>query len=164
MKSLLQPRKTSLAIEGMQAALETETKGKVEALRMKKKLETDVCDLEIALEHANAANMESQRNIKIVQNRLREVQMKFEEETRAKEINRDNLLAADRRAHANQNALEESRTLLEQADRNRRMVEQDLADSNEALTGAKQKCENEMSNLSHDLDEMSTEAKISEEK
>merc|ERR1712015_77224 len=164
----------SKALEGMQAALETETKGKIEALRMKKKLETDVCDLETALEHANSANMESQRNIKIVQNRLREVQMKFEEETRAKEINRDNLMSADRRAHANQNALEESRTLLEQADRNRRMVEQDLADSNEtlsdqtctnqALTGAKQKCENEMSNLSHDLDEMSTEAKMSEEK
>merc|ERR1712212_414352 len=31
-------------------------------------------------------------------------------------------------------------------------------------TGAKQKCENEMSNLSHDLDEMSAEAKMSEEK
>merc|ERR1712015_246550 len=55
------------AIEGMQAALETETKGKVEALRMKKKLETDVIDLGIALEHANAANAESQRNIKLIQ-------------------------------------------------------------------------------------------------
>merc|ERR1712142_198891 len=119
-------------------------------------------------------NMESQKNIKIVQNRLREVQAKFEEESRAKEIARDSLLSADRRAHANQNALEEARTLLEQADRNRRLVEQDLADSNEtlgdqtctnqALTGAKQKCENEMSNLSHDLDEMSAEAKMSEEK
>ena len=39
----------SKAIENMQAALETETKGKVEALRMKKKLEGDVNDLEIAL-------------------------------------------------------------------------------------------------------------------
>ena len=58
------------AIEGMQAALETETKGKVEALRMKKKLETDVVDLGIALEHANAANAESQRNIKLVQGKL----------------------------------------------------------------------------------------------
>merc|ERR1712211_169274 len=103
------------AIEGMQAALETETKGKVEALRMKKKLETDVCDLETALEHANAANMESQKNIKQIQLRLRGIQA-YEEESRAKEIARDNLLAADRRAHANQNALEEARTLLEQAD------------------------------------------------
>jgi len=162
------------AIEGMQAALETETKGKVEALRMKKKLETDVVDLETALEHANAANMESQRNIKLVQGRLREVQVKYEEETRSKEIARDALISADRRAHANQNALEEARTLLEQADRNRRMVEQELADSNEtlgdqtctnqAISGAKQKCEAEMVNLNHDLDEMSAEAKMSEDK
>ena len=55
------------AIEGMQAALETETKGKVEAQRMKKKLESDVVDLDTSLEHANAANVESQRNIKLVQ-------------------------------------------------------------------------------------------------
>merc|ERR1711934_798768 len=51
------------AIEGMQMALEAETKGKVEALRMKKKLDSDVIDLGVALEHANAANAESQRNI-----------------------------------------------------------------------------------------------------
>merc|ERR1719216_611422 len=42
--------------EGMQSALETESKGKAEGLRMKKKLESDVGDLEMSLEHANAAN------------------------------------------------------------------------------------------------------------
>merc|ERR1711892_398600 len=117
------------ALEGMQMALEAETKGKVEALRMKKKLEADVNDLGIALEHANAANAESQKNIKMIQNRLREVQARFEEESRAKAIAQDNLIAADRRCNANQNALEEARTLLEQADRNRRMIEQELADT-----------------------------------
>merc|ERR1711892_1131569 len=105
------------ALEGMQMALEAETKGKVEALRMKKKLEADVLDLGTALEHANAANAESQKNIKMIQNRLREVQARFEEESRAKAI-----------------ALEEARTLLEQADRNRRMIEQELADTNETLS------------------------------
>ena len=162
------------AIEGMQAALETETKGKVEALRMKKKLETDVIDLGIALEHANAANAESQRNIKLIQNNIRGVQMKFEDESRAKAAAQDNLIANERRAHSNQNALEEARTLLEQADRNRRMVEQELADTNETLSdqtctnqaiqGAKLKCEHEMSKMSHDLDEMTAEAAMSEEK
>merc|ERR1719412_2902664 len=58
------------ALEGMQMALEAESKGKVEALRMKKKLESDVLDLDTALEHANAANAESQRQIKVIQNRL----------------------------------------------------------------------------------------------
>merc|ERR1711934_1310207 len=162
------------AIEGMQMALEAETKGKVEALRMKKKLDSDVIDLGVALEHANAANAESQRNISLIQGNIRNVQQRFEEESRAKAVATDNLISADRRANANQNALEEARTLLEQADRNRRMVEQELADTNESLSdqtctnqaicGAKMKCEQEMGSMSHDLDEMSAEAHLSEEK
>merc|ERR1712036_196568 len=46
-------------IEGMQSALETESKGKAEGLRMKKKLESDVGELEMSLEHANANNVEA---------------------------------------------------------------------------------------------------------
>merc|ERR1719456_146771 len=162
------------AIEGMQMALEAETKGKVEALRMKKKLDSDVIDLGVALEHANAANAESQRNISLIQGNIRNVQKRFEEESRAKAVATDNLISADRRANANQNALEEARTLLEQADRNRRMVEQELADTNESLSdqtctnqaicGAKMKCEQEMGSMSHDLDEMTAEAGMSEDK
>merc|ERR1712176_1037881 len=157
------------ALDGMQMELEGETKGKVEALRMKKKLETDVVDLGVALEHANAANPESQRNIKRIQTVIREVQAKYEDEVRAKSAAQDALIAADRRVNANQNALEEARTLLEQSDRNRRMIEQELADTNETLSqqtctnqaiqGAKSKCEAEMNNLGHDLDEMTSEAK-----
>merc|ERR1711981_348517 len=162
------------AIEGMQMALEAETKGKVEALRMKKKLDSDVIDLGIALEHANVANAESQRQISLIQNNIRNVQKRFEEESRAKAAATDSLISADRRANANQNALEEARTLLEQADRNRRMIEQELADTNEslsdqtctnqAISGAKMKCEQEMGAMSHDLDEMVAEAGMSEDK
>merc|ERR1712058_103148 len=162
------------AIDGMQMELEAETKGKVGALRMKKKLETDVVDLGVALEHANAANAESQRNIKLIQDNIRNVQTRLEEETRAKAVATDNLLAADRRCNSNQNALEEARTLLEQADRNRRMLEAELADTNETLSdqtcqnqaiqGAKMKCEQELATMGHDLDEMVSEAHMSEEK
>merc|ERR1711874_222975 len=82
--------------------------------------------------------------------------------------------AADRKAHANQNALEEARTMLEQSDRARRMVEQELADTNEtlgdqtctnqAIQGAKMKLDSEMHTLNSDLDEMASEASLSEEK
>ena len=48
------------------------------------------------------------------------MQKKYEEEGHAKAAAQDNLIAADRKANANQNALEEVRTLLEQADRNRK--------------------------------------------
>merc|ERR1739844_104926 len=72
------------ALESMQMALESETKGKVEALRMKKKLDNDVVDLGLALEHADAANAESQRQISLLQNNIRGIQQRFEEESRAK--------------------------------------------------------------------------------
>ena len=51
------------AVDGMQVALETEAKAKVELSRIKKKLEADVLDLS-HLEHANASNTEAQKNIK----------------------------------------------------------------------------------------------------
>merc|ERR1712129_309112 len=113
-------------------------------------------------------------NIKTYQLSLREAQAKLESEHLAKEQAHDALILADRKCNSNQNALEEARTLLEQADRARRMVEQELADSNETLSdqtctnqaiqAAKMKNENEMDTLSADLDEMMSEAGMSEEK
>merc|ERR1712088_996150 len=160
--------------EGMQAALETEAKGKAEAMRMKKKLESDVGELEIALEHSNANNLETQKAIKKYQTQIREAQTKLADEQRAKEIARDTLVASEKKAHGLQNALEETKTLLEQADRNRRTVEHELADVNESLSdttvqnqaiaAAKRKLESEMATLHADLDEMTKEAAICDEK
>jgi chromosome segregation ATPase len=164
----------SKAVENMQVAIEMEAKGKAEALRMKKKLESDVLDLETGLEHANAANSETQKTIKKYQLGLRETQARLEDVQRSKEVAHDNFIAADRRAHANQNALEEARTLLEQADRARRLVEQELADTNEtlgdqtctnqAIQAGKMKLDNEMQTLAADLDEMAHEGGLSNEK
>merc|ERR1712072_623732 len=162
------------AVDSMQSALETESKGKAEAIRMKKKLESDVTELEMSLEHANAANVETQKVIKRYHQQIRDVQAKLEDEQRAKEVCRDQLIAGDRRAHSNQNALEEARTLLEQADRARRITEQELSDTNEqlseltcqnqAIAGAKRKLESEMQTLHGDLDEMASEVSLSEDK
>merc|ERR1712152_35856 len=141
---------------------------------MKKKLEADVSELDVALEHANAANIETQTTIKKYHQQIRDAQAKLEEEQRAKEVTRDHLLACERRANTNQNALEEARTLLEQSDRARRVTEQELSDTNEqlsdqtctnqAIAGAKRKLESEMQTLHGDLDEMVSEAGLSEEK
>merc|ERR1739844_568086 len=97
------------AVDGMQTALENESKGKAEATRMKKKLEADVGELEMALEHANAANQETSKSIKKYHQSIREAQAKLEEEQRVKEVIRDELLASERRANSGQNALEEAR-------------------------------------------------------
>merc|ERR1712168_1564465 len=110
-----------------------------EALRMKKKLESDVGELEMSLEHSNANNVETQKAIKKYQGQIRDAQGK-----------------------------------LEIADRNRRMMEQELSDTNESLSdatvqnqsiaAAKRKLEAEMQTLNADFDEMSAEAKLCEDK
>merc|ERR1712203_1319010 len=127
-----------------------------------------------ALEHANAANADTQKAIKKYHTQIRDAQAKLEEEQRAKESVRDLFLANERRSNSAQNALEEARTLLEQADRARRMTEQELSDTNEqlsdltctnqAIAGAKRKLEAEMSTLHGDCDEMASEAQLSEGK
>merc|ERR1719357_1487875 len=162
------------ALDSMQAALETEAKGKVEALRMKKKLKADAADLSLALEHAIAGNAETQNTIKKYQQQVRDAQVKVDEESAAKSVAADAKVTADRKAAAMQNALEESRALLETADHQRRSAEQELADTNETLAdlgnvnqsiaAAKRKLEAEFNQLGGDLDEMTNEARLSEEK
>merc|ERR1712039_618685 len=44
------------AMDSLQASLEAEARAKAEALRIKKKIESDINELEIALDHANKAN------------------------------------------------------------------------------------------------------------
>ena len=113
--------------------------------------------MEVALDHANAANQETQKTIKKYHQQIRDAQARLEDEQRNKEIARDTLLANERKANTAQNALEESRTLLEQSDRARRITEQELSDTNEqlsdltcqnqAIAGAKRKLESEIQTL-----------------
>merc|ERR1719466_260940 len=158
------------ALDSMQSALETESKGKAEALRMKKKLEADAADLGLALEHAIAGNAETQTTIKKYQLQVRDAQVKVDDES----VAADAKVSADRKAAAMQNALEEGRALLETADRQRRSAEQELADTNEnladlgnvnqSIAAAKRKLETEFNQLGGDLDEMTNEARLSEDK
>ena len=106
---------------------------------------------------APMACIETQKIIKRYHEQIRSGQAKLEDEQRSKEIARDHLISSERRAHSMQNALEESRTLLEQADRARRISEQELSDTNEqlsvltcqnqAIAGAKRKLEAELQTL-----------------
>merc|ERR1712073_291220 len=80
-------------------------------------------------------------------------------ESRQKSVAQDALVVAERKACAARNALEEARSLLESTDRNRRAAEQDLSDTNEELAEAA-----DLNQMNADLDEMSSESRMSEEK
>merc|ERR1719233_1623510 len=94
-----------------------------EFLLIKKELEGDAADLGIALEHAIAGNAETQTTIKKYAAQVRDAQVKVDDESLAKSVASDAKVAADRKAAAMQNGLEEARALLETADRQRRSAE-----------------------------------------
>jgi len=162
------------AIESMQGSLENESRAKNEAFRHKKKLEADLNELDIALEHANGANAEAQQTIKKYQGQIREAQQLLEQEQQHRDKAREQLIQSERRAHAVRNELEETKTQLEHADRQRRCAEQELSDvmeqvadatlQNQALQSSKRKLDSEMQTMQADLEEMLTESRIAEEK
>ena len=81
----------------MQASLEAETRAKTEALTIKKKIETEINELEIALDQPNKANAEAHKTIKRYQTQYRDVETSYEEECRQRQEISDR---ADMRANA----------------------------------------------------------------
>merc|ERR1711994_1159532 len=162
------------AMESMQASLEGEQKAKAEALRIKKKLEGDINEFEIALDHANKANNEALKSIKRYQGQLREAEVSYEEAARLRQEMSERASLADRRANALQGEMEEARSLLDSAERGKRQTEAELNEARAAVNemttintraGAeKRSLEAAVHTMQAEIDDMLHQAKNSEEK
>jgi chromosome segregation ATPase len=161
-------------MDSLAASLEAEQHAKAEALRLKKKLESDINELEIALDHANKANSEGQKAIKRYQGQLRETIQAFEDEARSRQEVSEAVGIADRKANALSGEAEESRALLDSADRAKRQIDQELADARSAVNEMqsinsramheKRGVESQIHTLQAEIDEMMSQAKNAEEK
>jgi myosin heavy chain 6/7 len=162
------------AMDSLSASLEAESRAKTEALRIKKKLESDINELEIALDHANKANAEAHKSIKRYQGQLRDVEQLFEDESRQRQDIVEKAGLADRKANALQGELEESRSLLDSADRGKKQADMELAESrasvndmtsiNSKATAEKRHLESAIHTMHAEIDDMLHQAKNSEEK
>ncbi|MFH4973999.1 hypothetical protein AB6A40_000708 [Gnathostoma spinigerum] len=162
------------ALESMQMSLEAEAKGKADLLRLKKKLEGDANELELALDHANQANADAQKNLKKYQDQIRELQQQVEIEQKNREEIREQYLNMEKRATVLQSEKEELSVATEQAERARKQAERDageartqcddLAANVESLAAERRKLEGELMALQGDLDETLNEFKASEER
>merc|ERR1712051_1100999 len=162
------------AMDSLQASLEAESRAKTEALRIKKKLESDINELEIALDHANKANSEAHKSIKRYQGQLREVEGLHEEESRQRAEIAEKAGLADRRAGALQGELEESRALLDSADRGKKAADMELCEArgavndmttiNSKASSDKRGLESAVHTMHAEIDDMLAQAKSSEEK
>merc|ERR1711881_406434 len=162
------------AMDSLQASLEGEARAKAEALRIKKKLESDINELEIALDHANKANSEAHKSIKRFQGQLRDVEGLFEEESRQRRELAEKAGLADRRAAALQGELEEARALLDSADRGKKQADMELCEArgsvndmttiNSKASSDKRRLESAVHTMHAEIDDMLSQAKGSEEK
>merc|ERR1712026_46725 len=162
------------AMESLQASLDTEQRAKAEGLRIKKKLEGEINEFEIALDHANKANNEALKSIKRYQGQLREAETQYEEACRSRQEMSERASLADRRANALAGEVEEARALLDSAERGKRQTESELSDARNAVnemasinsraSGEKRSIEGAVHTLHAEIDDMLHQAKNSEEK
>merc|ERR1712024_101822 len=162
------------AMDSLGASLEAEQRAKAEALRIKKKLESDINELEIALDHANKANSEGQKAIKRYQGTLRDTIQGYEDEARSRQQVMEQVGISERKVNVLSGEVEESRALLDSADRGKRQLDSELADARNAVNEMqvinskamhdKRGLESVIHTMQAEIDEALQNAKNSEEK
>merc|ERR1712240_704602 len=162
------------AMDSIGASIETEQRAKGEALRVKKQLEGEINELEIGLDHANKANSEGLKSIKRYQGQLRETIQLFEDEARAKAQITEQVGISERKAASLSGEVEESKALLDGAERAQRQLQGDIADGRNAVNNmqvingrdmtAKRGLEGSIHTIQAEVDAMLQAAKNAEEK
>ena len=162
------------ALESLEASLEAETKAKNEALKQKKKHDGDIHELEVALDSANRANADLQKNTKKLQQTVSELETRIEGELRQRSDAREALSNSERKYNQLNSELDQSRLALEQAEKARKLAENDahtlterisyLESANSNLNTLKRKLEGEITVLQANVDEAIHELRNSEER
>merc|ERR1712123_359261 len=162
------------AMDSLGASIETEQRAKGEGLRVKKQLEGEINELEIGLDHANKANSEGLKSIKRYQGQLRETIQLFEDEARARAQIGEQVGISERKAAALSGEVEESKALLDGADRAQRQLQGDIADSRSEVNNmqtingrdmtGKRQLESSIHTMQAEVDGMLLAAKNAEEK
>merc|ERR1712033_141129 len=162
------------AMESLGASIEAEQRAKGEALRVKKQLEGEINELEIGLDHANKASSEGLKSIKRYQTQLRETIQAFEDEARSRAQIAEQVGISERKACALSGEVEESKALLDGANRSIRQLQNDIADSRSAVNNmqtinardmtGKRQLESSIHTLQAEVDGMLVSAKNAEDK
>ncbi|XP_068769943.1 myosin-1B isoform X2 [Struthio camelus] len=161
-------------VESLQSTLDAEIRSRNDALRLKKKMEGDLNEIEIQLSHANRQAAEAQKNLRNTQGALKDTQIHLDDALRTQEDLKEQVAMVERRANIMQTEIEELRAALEQTERGRKVAEQELMDASErvqllhaqntSLINTKKKLETDISQIQSEMEETIQEARNAEEK
>ncbi|XP_063063321.1 myosin-7-like [Engraulis encrasicolus] len=167
-------RNQARVVDTLQSSLESETRSRNEALRVKKKMEGDLNEMEIQLSQANRQAAEAQKQLKGLHGHLKDSQLHLDESQRANDDLKENIAIVDRRNNLLQAELDELRSLVEQTERGRKLAEQELLDvservqllhsQNTSLLNQKKKLEGDTNQLQNEVEEAVGESRNAEEK
>ncbi|XP_059720458.1 myosin-1B-like isoform X1 [Haemorhous mexicanus] len=161
-------------VDSMQSTLDAEIRSRNEALRLKKKMEGDLNEMEIQLSHANRMAAEAQKNLRNTQAVLKDTQLHLDDALRTQDDLKEQVAMVERRANLLQAEVEELRAALEQTERSRKLAEQELLDASErvqllhtqntSLINTKKKLETDISQIQSEMEDTIQEARNAEEK
>ncbi|XP_068888742.1 myosin-1B isoform X2 [Aphelocoma coerulescens] len=161
-------------VESMQSTLDAEIRSRNEALRLKKKMEGDLNEIEIQLSHANRQAAEAQKNLRNTQGVLKDTQIHLDDALRTQDDLKEQVAMVERRANLLQAEIEELRAALEQTERSRKVAEQELMDASErvqllhtqntSLINTKKKLETDIAQIQGEMEDTIQEARNAEEK
>nr|XP_057904384.1 myosin-8-like [Doryrhamphus excisus] len=161
-------------VDALQSTLEAETRSRNDAVRVKKKMEGEMNQMEIQLSHANHQASDATKQLRNLQTQLKDSQVRLDEELHNQEDSKEQLAIAERRHSLMMVEMEEVKTALEQSERSRKLAEQEvmevsertqlLQSQNTGLLNAKKKTEKELARLQSEMEDMVQEARSAEEK
>uniref|UniRef100_A0A674GMW2 Myosin heavy chain 7B n=1 Tax=Taeniopygia guttata TaxID=59729 RepID=A0A674GMW2_TAEGU len=162
------------AMDSMQASLDAEARAKNEAVRLRKKMEGDLNEMEIQLNHANRQAAEFQKLARQLQAQIKDLQIELDDTQRHNDDLKEQVGALERRNNLLLAEVEELRAALEQAERSRKLAEQELLEATERVTllhsqnmgliNQKKKLEADVSQLSNEVEDAVQECRNAEEK
>ncbi|XP_063208267.1 myosin-3-like isoform X3 [Chroicocephalus ridibundus] len=161
-------------VETMQGVLDAEIRSKSESLKLKKKMEGDLNEMEIQLSHANSQAAEAQKHLHSIQGVLKDTELHLDNTLRTQGDLKEQVAMVERRANLLQAEIEELRAALEQTERSRKVAEQELLDATErvqllhtqntSLFNTKKKLETDMTQIQTEMEDITNEAKNAEER
>ncbi|XP_062335311.1 myosin-7-like [Osmerus eperlanus] len=167
-------RNQQRVVDTLQSSLESETRSRNEALRLKKKMEGDLNEMEIQLSQANRQAAEAQKQLKGLHAHMKDSQLQLDDALRGNDDLKENIAIVERRNNLLQAELDELRSMVEQTERGRKLAEQELLDvservqllhsQNTSLLNQKKKLEGDTSQLQNEVEEAVQECRNAEEK
>ncbi|XP_059767991.1 myosin-8-like, partial [Balaenoptera ricei] len=167
-------RKSQRAAKVMQSVLDAEIWSRNVALRLKKKMERDLSEMEIQLGHSNRQVAETQKHLCSVQSQLKDSQLHLDDALRSSEDLKEQLALVEHRNGLSLEEPEERKVALARTERTRKLAEHELLEAsdrvqllhshNTCLINTKKKLEADIAQCQAEVEKSIQESKNAEEK